>query len=51
MNELRQLEVKESLKKTDGYCPCMPKYLRNKDTKCPCKIYRETGECKCGLYT
>lgn len=33
------------------YCPCS--LIRNDDTVCPCKNFREQttlGECHCGLY-
>lgn len=40
----------KSLKKTNGYCPCVPKYNWNEDTRCQCKTYRETLECACSLY-
>lgn len=44
----------QAVKDNDGYCPC--KLLRNDDTKCMCKQFRdqvarqEAGECECGLY-
>ena len=31
-----------------GYCPCEP--AKTEDTKCPCKNFREQGECICGLW-
>lgn len=47
--------VKEGLKKTGGYCPCM--HEQNDDTKCMCKDFREKvkdpdfeGYCHCMLY-
>lgn len=42
--------IKEGLKSNDGYCPC--KLVKNEDTKCMCKEFREqeAGECHCGLY-
>ena len=47
--------VREGLKRTGGYCPC--KLIRNKDTKCMCKEFREQiadpgfeGFCHCRLY-
>ena len=47
--------VREGLKKTGGYCPC--KLIRNEDTKCMCKEFREQiadpgfeGFCHCFLY-
>jgi ferredoxin-thioredoxin reductase catalytic subunit len=44
-------EMKKELKKNNGYCPCSP--MKNKDTKCMCKNFREqteAGYCHCGLY-
>ena len=42
--------IKEGLKRNDGYCPC--RLEKNEDTKCMCKEFREqtSGECHCGLY-
>lgn len=36
------------IEKCEGHCPCVPE--RNDDTICPCKHYRESGECHCQLY-
>lgn len=33
-----------------GYCPCVTPLAHNDDTVCPCKEYRETGHCHCGMY-
>ncbi len=44
-------EVREKLRQNDGYCPCA--LVKNADTKCMCKDFREhiiEGECHCGLY-
>ena len=43
-------DIKKRLKENDGYCPC--KIIKNEDTKCICKEFREqkSGECHCGLY-
>jgi ferredoxin-thioredoxin reductase catalytic subunit len=44
-------EVRGGLRETGGYCPCA--IVKNEDTKCPCKDFREMdtpGECHCGLY-
>jgi len=43
-------EVQRQLKENDGYCPCS--LLKNPDTKCMCKEFREMNEgmCHCGLY-
>ena len=42
--------IRAKLKANSGYCPC--KFIKNKDTKCMCKEFREQGlgECYCGLY-
>ena len=42
------LEIREALKKNNGYCPCM--FEKNQDTKCPCKQCRENNICVCGLF-
>lgn len=42
--------IRKSLEKTGGYCPCISSLLWGKDTKCPCKYYRETKICRCKLY-
>lgn len=47
-------EMKNKLKENSGYCPCS--IIRNQDTKCMCKDFRdqvarnEPGFCHCGLY-
>lgn len=43
-------EVKKKVKDNGGYCPC--RLIKNKDTKCMCKEFREQedGMCHCGLY-
>lgn len=43
-------EIRQQLKENDGYCPCM--IIKNDDTKCMCKQFREqtNGMCHCGLY-
>lgn len=47
--------VKEGLKRTGGYCPCLLE--RSEDTKCMCKDFRDKvrdpnfeGYCHCRLY-
>lgn len=44
--------IREKLKETKGYCPCVNPKFWNADTKCMCKEFREQyiGECHCGLY-
>lgn len=44
-------EVKKAIKNNGGHCPCS--LIKNKDTKCMCKAFREQeeeGYCTCGLY-
>lgn len=53
LNDDKQLidEIRQKLKENGGYCPC--KLIKNQDTKCMCKEFREQiteGECHCGLY-
>lgn len=43
-----ELEVRKAISDNSGYCPCV--LIKNKDTKCPCKKFRENKECCCGLY-
>lgn len=46
-------KIKAGLKKTGGYCPCVPEYARTEDHKCMCKSFREAPvgtECHCGLF-
>ena len=44
------MEVRRKLKENNGYCPCS--LIKNEDTKCLCKDFREmeSGMCNCGLY-
>ena len=43
-------KIRQKLKENNNYCPC--KLLKNSDTKCMCKEFREQKEgfCHCGLY-
>ena len=43
-------EIRKKIKANDGYCPCS--IVKNEDTKCMCKEFREVdeGTCHCGLY-
>lgn len=44
-------KIKEALKNNDGFCPCS--IIKNEDTKCMCKEFREqkeSGYCHCMLY-
>lgn len=39
------------VEQNDGYCPCA--ILKNEDTKCMCKEFKEQttpGECHCGRF-
>jgi len=40
--------LKKRTKQNNGYCTS--KRDKTPDTKCPCKAFRENGECDCGLY-
>ena len=49
--------IRAMLKENGGYCPCVPAFARNEDTKCMCKEFREQiadpefeGYCHCMLY-
>ena len=42
--------IRNRLKITGGQCPCLPEDEWTEDTKCPCKVFRETKDCHCGLY-
>lgn len=49
-NELVK-EINQKLKENNGYCPC--KLLKNENTKCMCKEFREKqdeGICHCGKF-
>ena len=35
---------------TKGQCPCLSPEEWNYDTMCPCKVFRESGDCHCTLY-
>ena len=40
--------IKKQIKSFNGFCPT--KKEKTPDCKCPCREYRETGYCSCGLY-
>ena len=53
--KLKIREVEPSIKvlvdRNEGYCPCA--VIKNQDTKCVCKQFREQNEpglCHCGRY-
>lgn len=44
-------QIKQGLKESGGFCPCS--LVKNEDTKCMCKNFREqreSGFCHCKLY-
>lgn len=47
-------EIKRKLRDNDGYCPCS--IIKNEETKCMCKAFRDQvengieGTCHCGLW-
>lgn len=44
-------DVRVKLMANGGYCPCA--IIKNEDTKCMCKAFKEQkepGTCHCGLY-
>lgn len=41
-------DIKKRIKNNGGHCPCQ--IDKDDSTKCPCKMFRETQECICGLY-
>lgn len=52
LNDDKELvkEIRQKLKENGGFCPCS--IVKNEDTKCMCKEFREMklGECHCGIY-
>lgn len=61
LNTEQAKKIEQKLKENDGYCPC--KLIKNDNTKCMCKEFRETirdmkydndpnatATCHCGLY-
>lgn len=47
----RDPSFKKLVEENDGYCPCL--VMRNEDTKCMCKDFREQnhpGVCHCGRF-
>lgn len=43
-------QIRKALKENNGFCPCS--LIKNEDTKCMCKAFREmkSGMCHCGLF-
>ena len=43
-------EILQKIKDNNGYCPCA--IVKNEDTKCNCKEFREMDEgvCHCGAF-
>lgn len=46
--------IAKGLIRTGGICPCAHSEWTDStpraDKECPCKTFRETGDCHCGLY-
>lgn len=46
--------ISKALVRSGGVCPCAHdewnESTPNEDKCCPCKTFRETGDCHCGLY-
>lgn len=46
--------IAKRLVKTEGICPCSheewDEHTSLTDKQCPCKTFRDTGDCHCGLY-
>ncbi|MFW5962226.1 MAG: ferredoxin-thioredoxin reductase catalytic domain-containing protein [bacterium] len=40
--------IRKGIKQKKGHCPCEIKI--SPENLCPCKKFRETGECKCQLF-
>lgn len=40
--------LRKRIKQNNGYCPC--KLEKIPDNKCPCRDFRESSDCTCGLY-
>ena len=43
-------DIKKLVEENDGYCPCT--VIKNEDTKCMCKEFKEqaSGVCHCGRF-
>ena len=43
-------DIRKLVEDTDGYCPCT--VIKNEDTKCMCKQFKEqeSGVCHCGRF-
>lgn len=54
VNEKAVKPIARRLIKTDGVCPChheeWNESLPDEDKLCPCKTFREMGDCHCNLY-
>lgn len=50
-NDKEYKEITDKVIDNDGYCPC--KIIKNDETKCMCKEFKEQsneGYCHCGRY-
>lgn len=50
IEKIGDAEIEAAVQANDGYCPCAA--VKDKDTKCMCKDFRDQpdGICHCGLY-
>lgn len=49
-NEKVVRSIVAGIRRNNGHCPCHNKYSGTDDDICPCKAYREEGDCTCTLY-
>lgn len=52
-NPTHVAQIRNKLKETGGYCPCVPPYAWNENTRCICKEFQNASSgttCHCGLY-
>ena len=54
VNEKALLPITKKLIKNNGICPCCHEEWDDntpiEDKQCPCKTFRDTGDCHCNLY-
>lgn len=44
------MDTVQSVILADGYCPCVSEKKRQKNTVCPCIMFRSNKKCICGLF-
>lgn len=42
--------IERALERTNGNCPCVPHTEWDKNTMCPCLMFRSGEGCHCGLF-